>query len=186
MLKIKEKILIGRIRKQDRNAFEEIYDEYSEQIHRFLYFRAPTAECDDLLQEVFLDLWGYLSDREQKQVENLKALIYKIAKNKVANYFGEREKEKRLAELGEITAEEEAKLALVPDGELDLQADIQKIKKEMEGLENELYREILEMRFVDELSHKEIAEIIEKDAGTTRVLLHRALKQVKERVGKSE
>jgi len=184
MLKIKEKILISKIRKQDRNAFEEIYDEYSERIHRFLYFRAPTAECDDLLQEVFLDLWSYLSDDEQKHVENLKALIYKIAKNKVASYFGERERERKLVELGEITIQEETNLALVPDGELDLQADIQKIKKEMEGLENELYREILEMRFVDELSHKEIAEIIEKDVGTTRVLLHRALKQVKEKITK--
>lgn len=180
MLKIKEKILLLRIRKKDRQAFGEIYNEYADQIYRFLYLRVPPADCDDLLQEAFLNLWNYLSDGSKKEVGNLKAFLYKIAKNVIATYHENSQPEQLDLEI----AVAEEKHGLMPEAamEMDLRTDLKKIKNAMESLENELYREILEMRFLDQLSHQEIAEVIEKDVGTTRVLLHRAIKKVKEKM----
>lgn len=184
MLKIKEKILLLRIRKKDRQAFGEIYNEYADQIYRFLYLRVPPADCDDLLQETFLNLWNYLSDGHKKEVANLKALLYKIAKNIVASYHENSQPEQLDLEIA-VTEEKHGLVSGVAT-EMDLQADMQKISQAMAALENELYREILEMHFLDQLSHQEIAAVIEKDVGTTRVLLHRAIKKVKEEIGKSE
>ena len=42
------------------------------------------------------------------------------------------------------------------------------------------YREVIILRFVNELSIKEVADILEKSKGNTRVLIFRALKALKE------
>ena len=44
----------------------------------------------------------------------------------------------------------------------------------------EEYREVIIFRFINELSIKEIAEILDKTKGNVRVLVYRALKALKE------
>lgn len=188
MLGLKETILIGKIRKKDPEAFHQIYEHYADQIHRFVFFRLPNnGDCEDLVQEIFLGLWRYLTNEENEPVKNLRALIYKIARNLIARYYNQRETMTitKVVEMEEVTSEEgEGEPIKMAEEEFDIKLSIERIMVKMEKLNNQDYREILEMRFIDELSYNEIADILEKDVGTVRVLFHRALKKIKEEINK--
>ena len=61
---------------------------------------------------------------------------------------------------------------------IDLNLDIEKIKMALEKLPRS-YQDVIIMKFMEELTNKEIAEILEKEEGHIRVLAHRALKQLR-------
>ena len=181
MNSLKQKILIGRIRRGDSEAFKEIYQIFSDRIYRFIFFRLPSeSDAKDLLQETFLNLWNYLTTKDKK-IENLQAFIYKIAKNLIANYY--RENKVKKGEIGlddvdyKIGNEDEKMIKSV-----DIKIKIKKIREQLVNLGNDEYREIIELKYLDELSHKEIATILEKSEENVRVLLHRAMRKLKSRI----
>src|SRR3989338_5724102 len=91
-LKIQEKLLLLKVRKKDPDAFGQIYDLYVTSIYRFIYFKvANRADAEDLTSEVFLKIWQYLIDCED-EIDNLRALIYKFARNLVIDFYRERAK----------------------------------------------------------------------------------------------
>lgn len=172
---IKDKLLLFRIRVQhDSDAFGKIYDTYVNRIHRFIYFKVSSAEeAEDLTAETFLRLWTYL--QEGKPVKYLSALTYQIARNLVTDYY--RTKPERLTlsvdeqlpeAVGEVTGEER----------IDRIIQTEQVERALRLLKDE-YREILIMRYLDELSPREIAATIGKAPGATRVMLHRALQALK-------
>src|SRR6056297_1917616 len=86
MLKIKEKILLNQIKKGDEHAFGELYDKYKDSIYRFVYFKVSNREkAHDLVNESFLKIYNYI--REDKDIENFRAFLYKIARNSVIDFY---------------------------------------------------------------------------------------------------
>jgi len=177
MNKIKQKFLISRIRKGDSEAFREIYQIFSNRIYRFIFFRLPNeSDAQDLLQETFLNLWDYLNNKE-KEVKNLQALLYQIAKNLVANYY--KNNDAKLS--NEVSIEEiEYKVGESENlnQKIDIRISIKNIHQKLNKLNPE-HREIIKLRFLDDLSHKQIAQILNKTENNVRVLFHRALKELR-------
>lgn len=171
---LKEKLLLLRLKKKDPEAFGEIYDLYVSKIYRFIYFKVSSIEeAEDLTSEVFLKTWQYVSDG--KEIENLNAILYKIARNIVIDFYRDRTKK-------EVLEEELLVKAAVKDDELEklqINLDMKDIEKSLRELKDE-YREIIILRFIEELSISEIAEILEKSKGAVRVLIFRALETLKE------
>ena len=62
---------------------------------------------------------------------------------------------------------------------MELKTDLLVLETKLPELKDE-YREVIILRFVNELSIKEVAEILDKSKGNTRVLIFRALKALKE------
>ncbi|MBU1131828.1 hypothetical protein KKC32_01060, partial [Patescibacteria group bacterium] len=85
---LKEKYLIFKVRQnKDANAYGQLYDYYVDRIFRFILFKvATTEEAEDLTSEVFLKTWEYINNTGKK-IKNLNALLYKIARNKVIDYY---------------------------------------------------------------------------------------------------
>ena len=59
------------------------------------------------------------------------------------------------------------------------------IEKNIRFLKDE-YRDVILLKYVEELSIKEIAEILNKSRGAVRVILHRAMKILKENLENNE
>src|SRR5690242_12894969 len=60
--------------------FLKAFDELSEPLFRHLYFRVYSKQrAEELLQDTFMKTWNYL--RGGKEVENLKAFLYRVANN---------------------------------------------------------------------------------------------------------
>ncbi|EKD47221.1 MAG: hypothetical protein ACD_66C00167G0002 [uncultured bacterium] len=172
----RNKFLLFRVfRFRDTGAYGELYDFYISRIRRFIIFRVPSKEdADELAAEVFLRGWEYATS---SLVNNPAALFYRIARNVIADYY-----RKRKIEVGVEEAEyktDEHDLA----EELSDQQDQQALIKLLREIREE-YRDVLVMRFLDEMSIGEIAESLEKTTGSVRVLLHRAKKALQERAKK--
>lgn len=173
--KFKEKLLLYKIKaKHDPEAFGKIYDEYAEKIFRFIFFKVSSEqEAEDLSSEVFFKAWNYLIG--EKPVKSIGALLYTIARNRVIDHY----RQKR----AEIEIIEET-IKVMPDeggyvSELEKKADLGRVYKALGKLKDE-YREIVVMRYFDDLSVSEISSIIQKTQNNVRVLLHRSIAALKD------
>lgn len=173
---LKEKFLLFRIRaKKDADAFGVIYDDYVKRIHRFIFFKVQTAEqAEDLTSETFLKAWQYL--KEKKEVNNLQALLYTIARSVVIDHYRATAAERGNLplETGEHLETEVADTAAEKSlRDVETSFDTTLVLERLRGLKEE-YRDVVIMKFLDEMSTGEIAQILGKSRANVRVLLHRA------------
>ncbi|KPJ84806.1 hypothetical protein AMJ57_05400 [Parcubacteria bacterium SG8_24] len=173
---MKEKFLLFRIRaKKDPEAFGEVYDLYVRPIYRFIYFKVPSAEtAEDLTSETFLKAWRYLMDKRDAQ--HLQALLYSIARSVVVDWYRATACERgdvpiddgRWTELHQAASEKLLK-------EVETEFDTTQVLERLRGLKDE-YREVIVMKYLDEMSTREIAAVLGKSASHVRVMAHRATK----------
>ena len=175
-----EKIIIEQVRQGNQHAFARIYKTYEEPIYRFIYFRVGGKEiAQDLTSEVFLKSWEYVNRDKassNKQLANPRAFFYQVARNLITDFY--RQKDKSPLSLEEVA---DKVIADKQDGPLEQAAislDMESVKAAL-GRLNEDYRDIVIWRYLDEMEIKEIAQIMEKSDGAVRVLLSRALSNLK-------
>lgn len=191
-IKLKEKLLIGRVRKNDNEAFGRIYDEYIKKIYRYVFFRVPTQEtAEDISQDVFTDLLDYLLKDKSKKIDNLQALIYQLARNKIADYYRNLmpvyDQPKNETESGdEIEAEEGSEMIIGNEinlGEkIDQKINLEILGRHLKEMSNQDFKEIILLKYVEEMDYKEIAKIMDKEVNAIRVLLHRAINELKKKI----
>lgn len=175
MKSISEKILLYRIQvHHDPEAFGKLYDAYVNQIYRFVYFKvAGHEEAEDITADVFLKVWNYL--QVERDIKSFSGLLYRVARNCIIDSYrakGARQ-EVALDEFLEISDGRKGQDKMMSGAEQDKTIlALSRLKQE--------YREIVTLRYVDELEISEIAELTEKSSVTVRVTLHRALKKLKE------
>ncbi len=159
-----------------QDQFLEAYDNYSEAIYRHCFFRVYSkTRAEELVQETYMRVWQYLM--QGKKVENLRAFLYRVANNLIIDE-SRKKKEESLEVLmekspayepsyeGHKSIEKKILYGQVVDGMKDLPPD---------------YKEILVLRYIDDLDPKEIAEILETNANNVSVKINRAVKVLKTR-----
>lgn len=173
--KLREKLLLYRIKaKRDSQAFAEIYDYYIEKIYRFIFFKvASEQEAEDLSSEVFLKTWNYLIS--ENPVKSIGALLYTIARNQVIDHWRQKKLELNFDEafIKDKWLDQDAV------SELEKEADMARVYKALAKLKDE-YREVIVMRFLDDLSVSEISDILQKNKNNIRVLVHRSLNALRQ------
>jgi len=180
--KFKEKLLLIRLKKKDPDAYAEIYDLYVTPIYRFIYFKVATRQdAEDMTSEVFLKIWVYITENDHK-IDNLRALLYRTARNLVIDSYRKKAKQD-IAQDSEILnlVEDEKQQSLLANIEIGI--EMQNIEKVLRKMKDE-YREILILRYIEELSISEIAAVLEKTKGSVRVSVHRALKVARDLTAK--
>ena len=183
--KFKNKQALDRLRKRDREAFTEAYDENVSDIYRFIYFKVGSdEEAKDITSAVFLKTWNHIQTNTLESAKTLRALFYKIARNAIIDHYRERGKSQI------ISIEEEGGKIDIPfetdeETRLDTERDIELIRSKLPLLKEE-YREVLIMKFINELELEEISDITGKSKGNIRVLTHRALKALKDIMAEDE
>lgn len=183
MNKIKEKILLYKIRVKDEKAFAKIYDLYVEKIYRFIFFKVSNAqEAEDLTSEVFLKAWQYI--KEGKKIKTINAFLYTIARNKIIDHYRKNSRT-NLLDLDNNEVKEVIGKSFDLAKKIDNEIGLNNITKFLDQLKAE-YKEAILLKYVDDYSTDEIAEILSKNKGNVRVLLHRALEALKEIMGEAE
>lgn len=175
--KVEEKILVYKIRtKQDPEAFGKLYDLYVEKIYRFVYFKISSKEeAEDITSNVFLKVWSYLIEYKEKEIESFSGLVYRVARNAIIDFYRERARRQECAleNTLNLPVEEKGYRGAEIDQEVEqLMQIIKKLKQE--------YQEVLLLKYVDELTTSEIANILGKSKTSVRVTLHRAMKKLQE------
>jgi RNA polymerase sigma-70 factor (ECF subfamily) len=172
---IYDRLLVLRAQAGDEAAFAELVERFSPRLRYFLRkLLGPADEAEDALQDVWLDVLRHLPRLDDPQA--LVAWLYRIARDRA---FGRLRKlrriEKPLDEAGVIdpaTAEEND---FSPE-------DAARIHAALDALPHE-QREVLVLRFLEEMSYDEIARVVGCQVGTVRSRIHygkRALRRALE------
>jgi RNA polymerase sigma-70 factor (ECF subfamily) len=175
-----ERVLVVRCQAGDESAFEELVERYAP---RLRYFASKllgserqgrrSLQAEDCLQDVWLDVFRGLPRLTDPQA--FRAWIYRIARDRA---FGLLRKSQRLEQsLGEIDVLDES-----ADEEDFSPEDAARIHAALDQLPPE-QREVLVLRFLEEMSYDEIARVTSQPLGTVRSRIHygkRALRRALE------
>lgn len=170
-----ERRLIGRAVEGDANAYGLLYERYLDAIYRYIYFRVGNpSDAEDLTEEVFVKGWEAITDFKLGPDQNFSAWLYRIAHNLVVDHHRKR---RPAMWSSEQLANEETRAPSV-EATARLHRDAESVAQAVQQL-TDLEQEVIILRFVEGLSHKEIANVIGKSEGASRVIQHRALKSLK-------
>jgi RNA polymerase sigma-70 factor (ECF subfamily) len=175
---IEDDVLISEARDGDPGAFGALYDRYQPRIYRFIYLKVGRREeAEDLTHQVFLGAWEHMPSYRERGFP-FSSWLYRIARNTVVDYYRSRRRTEPLEDLdpdavvsGESIEQSAAQALLLRD-----------VRRAVATLKPE-HQDIIILRFVDELSVKEAAEALEKSEGAVKLLQHRAMRELRKRLG---
>jgi len=156
-----------------QEQFSKIYDDYIEKIYRFVYLKVNSQEiAEDITSQVFMKTWGKFQNPNSK-LQNIGAFLYQIARNAVVDYYRERGRTKTVSVDSNIVdpGTNAQDLAI-------LSADVNNVKRAISKLKKE-HQDIIIWHYLEDMPVSKIAELLGKPVGTARVMLHRALKDLK-------
>lgn len=171
----KENNLIKQAQKGEVGCFGLLYDHYLPQIYRFIYLKVGSKhETEDLTHEVFLSAWQSLPDYRSRGFP-FSSWLYQIARNKVIDYYRTKKSQVQLDAVDESSFQ----LASSVEKDVDITLEMTKVQAAIKKLKSD-QQDVLLMRFIEDMSHKEIAEAVGKSEGAVRLIQHRALEQLRE------
>lgn len=159
--------------KQDPLAFGALYDKYSYRIYRYIYRQVSDGTlANDITSTTFEKAMRGLPGYEW-QSKSFCAWLYRIARNEIIR---DSYKKRLLAPFSFLRESSTEKRGL----ELRIQQNEQyeEIRKALTQLSDK-DRELISLRFFEELSAEEVSEVLNISTTNVYVRLHRALKRLK-------
>jgi RNA polymerase sigma-70 factor (ECF subfamily) len=159
--------------------FSELYRTHLRDVYSYSYYRTGNHhDAEDLTEQTFLQAYRHF-ERAQRESRGrpLRPWLIRIAHNLAANYYRDRSRrpQTQLEDAAVISAPHDT--ADIVEGREELQAVLEGVSKLPDDR-----REALIMRFALDMDNKEIARALGRSEGATKVLLHRAIKQLEERL----
>ena len=175
-----EQLIIERAKGGEAEAFGLLYDHYLPPIYRFVLFRVShREEAEDITHQTFLTAWEGIHQYEP-QGYPFGSWLYRIARN-----AGVDAHRKSNPQVSIETVVAHLSLGETQSEHLDTKLEWEALLAAMRELK-EIEQEILFLRFVEDLSHGEAAEIVGKTEGAVKLTQHRALKNLKAILKKNE
>ncbi len=150
------------------NKFLTLYEDLADSVFRHCFYRLSDREkAKDLMQETFKRFWESLDKIES--IDNPRAFIFRIANNLIIDSY-RKKKEESLDSL------QEEGFDIQSDGHEDILNSVmgRELMTMLEQL-NDSCRDILVMRYIDDLPVKEIAKVLGISENNVSVRIHRAL-----------
>lgn len=155
------------------SAFSKLYELYFDKIYRFAYFRVSHKEiAEDITEEVFIRAFTSLSSLDK--ASSFESWLYQIARNRIIDYYRAK---KQLLPLDDLENTLEYETNVIDN--VNLQFDQKIFVKVLRDLPEE-QQTIIRMKFYEDLTNTEIADMTGKTEGAIRVIQHRALTKLKE------
>lgn len=154
-MQLVDRYSLYRIRaKRDAEAFAKIYDRHVGSIYRFVVFKLPKKEdAQDVTAEAFTRLWQLI--QQQKEITNLRAFLYQVARNLVADFY--RKSEQCPVEPLNVTFEaDNASNQVYTDKgrnreQIEARSELSIVLGQLDKLKED-YRDVLALRLIDGLS----------------------------------
>jgi len=164
-----ERRLVLCATKRDPAAFAELYDRHVVRIYRHIYYMVNDArEAEDLTAQTFLKAWEAI-ERYKERGAPFVAWLLRIAHNLTISYLRSKRDHSELDE-GFV----DNKRGGNPEESLERASDERSVRDAVLRLRDE-QRQVIMLRFVEELDYQEVAAMIGKSVPAVRVIQHRAL-----------
>lgn len=165
--------------KVDTAHFGALIDRYRPKLTRYIARRsaAPRQDIDDLLQNIFIKVYRNLNEYDNSLL--FSSWIYRIAHNEMIDWY---RKQKVRAGISIDDATEPFLAKLITDESVvdvfDSTIEKATLTKALDALD-EKYKDILVLRYFEEKSYEEIADIVKLPPGTVATRISRAKKELR-------
>jgi RNA polymerase sigma-70 factor (ECF subfamily) len=171
--------LIKKAQQGDPHAFGDLYEIHAPDVFRYLYAHLDNMmDAEDLTGEVFLKTWQSMPSYVERGVPFL-AFLFRIAHNTLVDHYRQNNRVDPMApeEMDGYRAEGVTE----PIDSVGDQLEHQSILRILSKLKPD-YQAVLTLRFIGELSPDETARVMKRSVGAIRVLQHRALAALREKI----
>lgn len=157
--------------------FLDHYNIYFEKVYRYIFFRVGRNKelAEDLTSEIFLKALENYGDFDHARP--FAVWIYRIAHNHLVDFYKKMKFE--MMDIEEVANEIKSKGDL--EREVETKINTGTVTDVLEDLPR-LQKEVVVMKYVNDLTNPEIAQILDTNEAHVRVLHHRALKWLKTRL----
>lgn len=161
--------------KKDVHYFGELYEKYFDPIFRFTFKRLGGNEdlAGDLTQQTFIKAMAHIQKYEDRGLP-FSSWLYRIAQNEVSMYF-------RSLKNSYTVEIDDRKVIHLAQEAINLEYMPEEDQEKLIGLLNEMEQEhldLIELRFFQELSFKEIAEIYNISEANAKMRVYRILEKL--------
>ena len=164
-----ERELVHRAIARDAVAFAELYDRHVVRIYRHVYYLVSDArEAEDLTAQTFLKAWEAIGRYKERGAPFI-AWLLRIAHNLTVSYLRSKREHSSLDE-----TYVDQKQNRNPEEALERSSEEKSVRDAVLRLREE-QRQVIMLRFVEELDYREVASVIGKSVPAVRVIQHRAL-----------
>lgn len=162
---------IARAAAGDREAFGRLYERYAVRVFRHAYFlTGESALAEDITAQTFLKALEAIPRFQSRGVPFI-AWLLRITCNLVINHK-KSQKNNGHAQLPETVKAEGTYYS--PERSCEVKVDGERVWREVRRLPSE-QRQVIVMRFIDDLGYPDIARVLGKSVGAVRVIQFRAL-----------
>ena len=160
---------------KDSHNFTLLIDRYEAKLSRYIYrlCGCRKEDIEDLLQEIFIKIYRNLNDFDQSL--KFSSWAYRIAHNEVRRSKSRPIDTELIPDLDHSDKKSDDFIRTIDAG-----LDKNKIS-EILGMMDIRYKEVLVLRYFEELEYAEISDIIKRPMGTVATLLNRAKKQCRQK-----
>ena len=172
--------IVARARRGDADAFEQLVEAYRNQVFRLaLRMCGNEADADEVAQETFLSAWKGLPNFRGES--RFSTWLYQLTTHAAIDLLRREKRQAAAEDIDGITAADDGP-------SLQQQAERAETRREVRAALMQLpeeYRQVLLLRFMQELSYEEIGQALKLPAGTVKSRLNRAKAQLKDILSRS-
>jgi RNA polymerase sigma-70 factor (ECF subfamily) len=169
-----------RAAQADRAAFAALYHRYLDRVYGYAFYQlGDHHDAEDATERIFMAALRALPDFRD-QGATFRAWLFRIAHNTVANAHRSRARGRTepIPEWFERPAPDADPARVVAMAD-----ELHEVRRAIDRLPDDR-RQVILLRFVDELSTAEIAQVLDRSPGAVRVLLHRSLRDLAARLSR--
>lgn len=160
--------------KELEREFLAAHEEYADALFRHCLIRIRDREiAKDIVQETFSRAWLYLS--EGKKIEYTRAFLYRVANNLIVDHVRKKKSSSLDAMMDDDGYEPVDEAATNP-------ADVPAAREALKLLASldEIYQTVISMRYLEEMSPKEIALELGVSENVVSVRIHRGMERLRQ------
>jgi RNA polymerase sigma-70 factor (ECF subfamily) len=170
----------GKSKAQLDAEFSDLYRAHLRDVYSYAYYRVGNHhDAEDLTEQTFLQAYRHFERAQlQSRGRPLRPWLIRIAHNLAANLYRDRSRKP-------ATPIDEAATLAAPHTTEQLVEGREELTQVLRGVRRlpDDRREALIMRFALGMDNREIARTLGRSDGATKVLIHRAVKQLEGLVG---
>lgn len=170
--------LIARAVMGEASAFGLLYDTYQPKIFRFVFVKVGRREdAEDLTHQVFLNAWQHIHEYKHRGFP-FSSWLYQIARNLVIDHYRSGKEHLPIDDIDPELFARPDTAAATAEWEFtreQVMAAVQRLKPD--------YQDVIIMRFVDDLTPREVAKALGKTEGSVKLIQHRAIRELKKNLG---
>ncbi len=159
----------------DKESFSLLYDLYFNKIYNFVYYKTSHKETtEDLVSVTFLKALEKINKFKSNK-GTFQAWLFRIARNTVIDYYRKRKTVYDISDVWDFKSNDN----FLKD--IQQKKEVEKIIEFMKTLTS-MQREIIILRIWENMSYKDIAEIMGKSEASCKMLFKRSIEIIKKEI----